>query len=167
MEKNIIKFFQCLCFVAITVSCQNIETLTDNAEESSLSSDNGQLDLSLSTLEQQTIEKNEAKKVLLEARQKRTVIEPNNIEELSQNSSVNIALYAIQTFNEVGERIFNRIPTKKNKTNSCRRFLSPDDAQRFFLENNGPKNDFWDLDPDGDGFACAWSPESYRKLLTN
>ena len=33
--------------------------------------------------------------------------------------------------------------------------MSADDAQRFFLKNNGPKNDFWDLDP-------AWERERER-----
>ncbi|MDG2474569.1 MAG: hypothetical protein P8M50_04730 [Paracoccaceae bacterium] len=167
MEKNVSKFFRYFCFLTLLISCQNMQSVNENNEKSTLSSDNGQLDLSLSTLEQQNIEKAEAEKLLLEAKKKRTVVEPNQTDDLDQKSEVNIALYARQNLNAVGNKIFNRIQTKKNNSDPCLRFLSADDAQRFFLEKNGPDSDFWNLDPDGDGFACKWNPEQYRKLNTN
>ena len=37
-------------------------------------------------------------------------------------------------------------------------------AQIFFLENGGPKNDFHNMDVDGEGFACNWDPAVYRKI---
>ena len=133
--------------------------------KSTLSSDNGQLDLSLSTLEQQNIEKTKAEQFLLEARQKRIIVEVQPVEELTKKSEINIALYARQTTNAVGKRIFTRSKIKQNKSDPCLHFLSDEDAQRFFLKNGGPKTDFMNLDLDGDGFACDWNPIQYRNLI--
>ena len=58
-------------------------------------------------------------------------------------------------------------PAFRSRTQSastCRRFESEDEAQRQFLANGGPQNDRFNLDPDGDGFACKFDPEPYRKL---
>ena len=33
---------------------------------------------------------------------------------------------------------------------------------KAFLEAGGPKRDRKGLDPDGDGFACAWDPRPFR-----
>ena len=133
--------------------------------KSTLSSDNGQLDLSLSTLEQQNIEKTKAEQFLLQARQKRIIIEAQPAEKLTKKPKINIALYARQTTNAVGEKLFNRIKIKQNKSDPCLSFLSDDDAQRFFLKNGGPKMDFMNLDLNGDGFACDWNPIKYRNLI--
>jgi N-acetyl-anhydromuramyl-L-alanine amidase AmpD len=44
----------------------------------------------------------------------------------------------------------------------CSDFRTTDLAQDWFLTNGGPDRDRSRLDPDGDGFACNWSPERYR-----
>jgi hypothetical protein len=44
----------------------------------------------------------------------------------------------------------------------CSDFRTTDLAQDWFLTNGGPDRDRAGLDPDGDGFACNWSPERYR-----
>ena len=165
MKEYFIKFFHYFCFVALLVSCQNIKASKENQIKSILSSDNGQLDLSQSTLEQQSIEKTKAEQFLLEARKKRIIIEVQPIEGTTKKPEINIALYARQTKNAVGQKIFNRIKIKKKKSDPCLSFLSNDDAQRFFLTNGGPKTDFMNLDPDGDGFACVWNPTQYRTLI--
>ena len=36
-------------------------------------------------------------------------------------------------------------------------------AQIEFLERGGPARDRLGLDPDGDGYACAWDPTPFRK----
>ena len=167
MEKSLFKFSRNLIFILLLISCQTSNTSDENLEQGSLSSDNGLLDLSLTTIEQQNMEKAKAEKFLLEVREKRIVIEPDFAAELNQKSAVNVALYAIRTQNEVGQKIYERFPFKQKKLDPCLRFVSTDDAQRFFLKNNGPKNDLWNLDPDGDGFACKWNPLRYRKLLKN
>ena len=152
-------------FLLVLVSCQNTESEQKIMMEKSLSSDDGKLDLSLSTLEQQNIEKEKAKESLLKAREKRTIIQPKINHELTKTSEVNIVLFARQTKNEIGDKLYNRILAKRKNQTSCLRFVTQDDAQRFFLEKNGPEKDHWNLDPDGDGFACDWDPEPYRSLI--
>ena len=154
-----------LSFLFILGACQNLQINTQEPLDNRLASDNGQLDLSQSTLEQQNIEKAQAKRALMEAREKRIVILSDLEEDLIQNLEINVAVYARQTTNLIGERMHNRLKVKNKKTNPCLRFKSADDAQRFFLSKNGPIKDFWNLDQDGDGFACSWNPEQYRKIL--
>ena len=166
MKKKSLKLTLYL-LMSVLISCQNIQPDQKTDLETSLSSDDGRLDLSLSTLEQQNVEKEKAKQSLLNARQKRTIVKPVDIEELKQESSVNVVLFARQTSNNVGEKLYNRITTKRKNSTRCLRFVSADDAQRFFLEKDGPEKDHWDLDPDGDGFACKWDPKPYRILITN
>ncbi len=67
---------------------------------------------------------------------------------------VNIALYAQQTNNAVGERIYAR-NRGLGGGGACGRYPTPDEAQRAFLAAGGPAADPRNLDPDGDGFACA------------
>jgi hypothetical protein len=46
---------------------------------------------------------------------------------------------------------------------AVRDFRTTDLAQDWFLTNDGPERDRAGLDPDGDGFACNWTPERYRE----
>ena len=167
MNRSYFKVFRLLLLFTLFVSCQNVRYEKEIAGQNNLSSDNGQLDLSLSTMEQQNIEKAQAEKFHLEVQQKRIVIDPQPITGLNKKSEINVALYGRLTSNKVGEQIYNRIKTKRKKTDPCRRFVAADDAQRFFLEHSGPQKDLWNLDPDGDGFACHWDPGLYRNLKIN
>ncbi len=125
--------------------------------------DDGSIDLNASTLDQQIIDRNEAARVLEEARANRVVIEPGTLP--AAVSGVNIAAYARQTTHAVGERQHRR-PVIKSRFSAteCRKFSSSDAAQRNFMANGGPVEDPLNLDPDGDGFACAWTPDRYRQL---
>ena len=38
-------------------------------------------------------------------------------------------------------------------------------AQEEFLRTGGPERDKLGVDPDGDGFACAWDPRPFRTAL--
>ncbi len=167
MRQDRIHAIKVYSFLLLLVSCQNMQSDKQNSIPSSLSSDNGQLDLSLSTLEQQKVEKIKAKQFLQAARQKRTIVEPNQIDEVNLNSKVNIVIYARQSMNNIGKKIYKRINMKQKRVDPCLSFVSADDAQRFFLEKGGPENDFWNLDLDGDGFACDWDPDQYRKMFIN
>ena len=115
MKKTIFRFFQIFFLLTLLISCQTITSNKEKTDTSVLSSDNGLLDLSLSTIEQQNLEKTAAAKFLLEARQKRTVVQPEEIEDLTKKLVINLALYARQTSNSVGEKIYNRVPLKKEK----------------------------------------------------
>ena len=156
-----------LLSLSFMLSCQSIQSSQTKSSENSLSSDSGFLDLSLSTLEQQNTEKLKAEKFLSEARKKRIIITPEQIEETYQNSDINLARYARQASNLVGEKIYVRLSKRNKKSDPCFRFISDDDSQRFFLEKGGPVKDLWNLDPDGDGFACKWNPDSYKKFYSN
>ncbi|MEE9453856.1 MAG: hypothetical protein V3V13_05665 [Paracoccaceae bacterium] len=128
-----------------------------------INTDDGRLDLNVTSLDQQIIERNEAARILAEARAKLVIIEPGVLPEVV--AGVNIAYYARQTSNQVGERLYRRPVIKARFSNTeCRKFAVPDDAQRYFLANDGPQKDPLNLDPDGDGFACKWSPAAFRAL---
>ena len=78
-------------------------------------------------------------------------------------STPNIIDYALSTTHAVGERAFTRNPFGQGRhERNCRAFRSHDLAQEAFLEQGGPIRDRQGLDPDGDGFACAWNPDIYR-----
>jgi len=108
----------------------------------------------------------ESDKARLKAQKEKFVaIQPTALP--SRKAGVNVAEYALTSKNKVGEKLYKRlnplgsVMAKRN----CERFKLPDDAQAAFLQGGGPARDPGNLDPDGDGFACAWSPETYRKLL--
>ena len=48
---------------------------------------------------------------------------------------------------------------------NCRVYTSADEAQTDFLKMGGPQKDKRGIDPDGDGYACGWSPAVYRSLI--
>jgi hypothetical protein len=99
------------------------------------------------------------------ARDQRVVVNADQIE--MRKGGANPAAFALSTTHKVGERKYRRSgskPSRAQLSQKCRRFSSPDDAQRRFLERGGPQRDPMRIDPDGDGFACGWSPERYRAL---
>nr|WP_239113591.1 hypothetical protein [Shimia biformata] len=80
-------------------------------------------------------------------------------------SGPNVVAYALETQNPVGTRIYSRITlnAKSRYQKNCAKFPSADQAQMAFLSKGGPQIDRLGLDPDGDGFACAWNPAPFRK----
>jgi len=147
-----------LSFIFFLIGCQNNST-TKSYE---LSSDNGILDLSEFEQEEQRIDKFLADIALDEALEQRVVKLPENLDNLF-TSKINLAIYARNSKNRLGESIYTRLK-QKYKINNCKNFLNNDQAQRFFLIKGGPKKDYWRLDSDGDGFACDWNPNFYRNL---
>ena len=130
---------------------------------SALSSDDGTLDLSQFSFEQQKIDRDEAAAFIFEVREKRIIIQPGDIPDII--ATVNIAAFARSTINPVGKRIYRRnYIGSSNKPNNCSRFRIKDDSQRYFLANGGPELDPLKLDPDGDGYACFWNPEVFRLI---
>ena len=125
----------------------------------------GSLDLSQFSLEQQKIEREEAAKKLAELKEKRIVLQLNDKEKNIKTSTVNLALYARMNKNKLGKKIYRRHPILDINKPGCSQFGNGNTAQIFFLKNGGPKNDYYQLDNDGDGFACSWNPEIYRKII--
>ncbi|MFQ5437358.1 MAG: hypothetical protein ACE5DK_00845 [Paracoccaceae bacterium] len=79
----------------------------------------------------------------------------------------NVVAYALSTTHDVGEKKFKRLGIlgASQSAKACKKYVSPDDAQLAFLAAGGPKRDVRNLDPDGDGFACDWSPGIYRAAV--
>jgi len=81
----------------------------------------------------------------------------------------NVVSYALSSSNPRGNRIYSRtgINLRTKSSRNCAGFRSADQAQQVFLEAGGPKRDRQSLDPDGDGYACAWDPSPYRRAVQN
>lgn len=107
----------------------------------------------------------EADKELLKAqREQFKVIEPTALPP--RVDTENVVQYALTTTNMPGEKLYSRanpLGAAMSKR-ACKNYRLPDDAQAAFLKAGGPKRDPKSLDPDGDGFACDWSPVTYRSL---
>lgn len=96
-------------------------------------------------------------------REQYIVVQPGALPVRPGDSGPNIAQYALQTNNPPGVKLYSRPPfylTSPEK--ACAKFASPDLAQQAFLAAGGPQRDPKALDPDGDGFACAWDPRPFR-----
>jgi hypothetical protein len=75
----------------------------------------------------------------------------------------NITAFALSTSHGVGMQRYSRSRlTLQNTARNCAEFASADLAQEEFLRRGGPQTDPLNIDPDGDGFACGWSPEPFR-----
>ena len=79
-------------------------------------------------------------------------------------SGVNVVAYALGTTNAVGQPVHRRggAFSKGRFEKACAEFRSDDAAQTAFLAAGGPERDRLGVDPDGDGFACRWSPAPFR-----
>ncbi|WP_435230205.1 hypothetical protein ACMAZE_16730 [Pseudopelagicola sp. nBUS_20] len=97
------------------------------------------------------------------------VIEPTEIPKRSGQSGSNIVAYALSTNNPKGSRAYQRmgLTSAARHERNCAKFSRADQAQAAFLSRGGPKVDRFGLDPDGDGYACAWDPAPFRKAAKN
>ncbi len=131
-----------------------------------IASDSGVLNLAEQSQAEQLRLREADAAALAAAAAQRVVIQPGEMPAVV--SGANIITFARETTNAVGERVYRRPSIRRTSSASqCRKFASADDAQRNFLANGGPQDDPLNLDPDGDGFACRWSPEAYRALVLN
>jgi hypothetical protein len=124
--------------------------------------DQDRINLMQWTLEQQKIDAAKAQRDLDAARSKLVVVQPGSV---PRDDGVNVALYAMQSTNAVGQKVYRRsVGARVTGVGSCGRYGTPDAAQRAFLGAGGPESDRLGLDPDGDGFACDFDPAVYRAL---
>lgn len=80
------------------------------------------------------------------------------------DTGTGIIAYALSAPNRLGETIYKRSGISLgNSASACARYPTPEAAQEAFLKAGGPKRDRRNLDPDGDGFACAWDPTPFQK----
>ena len=92
-----------------------------------------------------------------------TVIQPTALPTRSQ-SGPNIVEFALSSTNQKGESVYRRsgLSGEARALRNCSEYASADLAQQDFLRRGGPRRDRLGLDPDGDGFACAWDPAPFR-----
>jgi len=91
------------------------------------------------------------------------VVQPVAVPDRPATPGPGIIDYALSTTHPVGDRQHPRRPISQARHHgNCIAFRSADRAQEWFLENGGPGRDRRGLDPDGDGYACAWNPSVYR-----
>lgn len=98
-------------------------------------------------------------------RQEYKIIPPKPLPQAPSNMGPNLVSYALSTTNPVGHQIYKRFSLLSGKAayeRACGRYASSDLAQIAFLEHGGPRRDPLGLDPDGDGYACAWDPAPLR-----
>ncbi|MEO0912811.1 MAG: hypothetical protein AAFY59_07460 [Pseudomonadota bacterium] len=122
------------------------------------------INLNLSSQEEQKRQREIAEQRRQAAQQRLVVVQPEAVPQ--QDINANVVKFARETTHPRGTKLYNR-PAFRDRVQSasvCRRFSSNDEAQRQFLANGGPTTDRFNLDPDGDGFACKFDPETYRKL---
>lgn len=111
--------------------------------------------------ERETIESD--KERIARNRAQYTVIQPTAVPERTATGP-NIVQFALSTTHNPGTQMYSRSSIRfTNPDAACARYASPDLAQQAFLEAGGPERDRRGLDPDGDGYACAWDPRPFRK----
>lgn len=94
------------------------------------------------------------------------VVAPQPVPQRSSSGEPNVVAYALATSHPIGESRYARDYASDTRTQrACARYASPDQAQTAFLKAGGPEQDRQGLDPDGDGYACAWSPEPFRRAV--
>lgn len=91
-------------------------------------------------------------------------VQPEALPDRPAGSSASIVQYALSTTNSVGQAAYQRsvLSGDARAQRNCSRYTSADFAQIAFLESGGPQRDRYGIDPDGDGFACAWDPAPFR-----
>ncbi|WP_089270944.1 hypothetical protein [Puniceibacterium sediminis] len=97
------------------------------------------------------------------------VIQPTALPSRSGSEGPNIVAYALSTSNPRGTPLYGRsaFKTEAGSVRACAGYASADQAQEAFLAAGGPEKDRRNLDPDGDGYACAWDPAPFRTVRRN
>ena len=98
-------------------------------------------------------------------RQEFQPVSPRPLPDVGERA--NLAQYAVESTHPAGTELYRRswFRDTDNLSERCGAFGSANEAQQAFLDHGGPEEDKFDLDPDGDGYACAWTPGALRELL--
>lgn len=103
------------------------------------------------------------------ARQQYQLVQPTELERPDDNGP-NIIAYAIERARPIGASGTYRravLASSRRSEQKCEGYRTADVAQEEFLSAGGPDRDRLNLDPDGDGNACAWDPAVFRNLVSN
>jgi len=96
------------------------------------------------------------------------VVQPQALPAPPVTTGPNIVEYALNAPNSVGQPWYSRFilfASEGKHQRNCGQYRTADEAQRDFLARGGPDRDSLSLDPDGDGFACAWDPAPFRAAV--
>ncbi len=94
------------------------------------------------------------------------VVQPTAVPRRPGSTTPTPIEFAVQVSHPRGQKVYRRSPFGAGKVaENCRAYASADLAQDAFLKAGGPDRDKLKLDPDGDGYACAWDPAKYRRLV--
>ncbi|EYD76502.1 hypothetical protein Rumeso_01923 [Rubellimicrobium mesophilum DSM 19309] len=96
------------------------------------------------------------------------VLQPQALPAPPADTGPNIVQYALSAPNSVGQPWYSRFvlfAREGRAERNCAKYRTADEAQRDFLARGGPDKDSLGLDPDGDGFACAWDPAPFRAAV--
>jgi hypothetical protein len=94
--------------------------------------------------------------------------QPTALPQRVGEAGPNIVQFALSSRNPRGTQVYRRSGLRLTSYNAaCARYASPDLAQEAFLNAGGPVRDRKGLDPDGDGYACAWDPAPFRAAVQN
>lgn len=81
------------------------------------------------------------------------------------DNAPNLVAYALSAQNRLGQPVWKRGGLSLARHDkACAKYTSADLAQMAFLKRGGPERDPGNLDPDGDGFACAWDPTPFQAV---
>ncbi|MCV2876603.1 hypothetical protein OE810_10095 [Rhodobacteraceae bacterium XHP0102] len=109
----------------------------------------------------ETIESDAARRARMQAQL--VVVQPEPVPTRPASVGPSVVNYAIATSHPMGQRVYARSPLGRGRhAENCAAYRSADLAQEDFLARGGPNRDPLALDPDGDGYACAWDPAPYR-----
>lgn len=97
-------------------------------------------------------------------RQQYQVVQPQALPDRT-DTGPNVVAFALQTSHARGTQVYRRSGFNRQAkfARACAEFATADEAQIDFLARGGPQRDRKGMDPDGDGFACAWDPAPYRR----
>lgn len=94
------------------------------------------------------------------------VVQPKDLPVRPGDTGPNIVEFALATTHAPGVQMYKRSGLSVRSANAaCAKYASSDQAQQDFLAKGGPDRDRMGVDPDGDGFACAWDPRPFRTAL--
>ena len=126
--------------------------------------DDDKINLMQWTLEQQKIDAAMAQRDLDAARSQLVVVQPGPLP--TGPEGVNVALFAKQSTNAVGQSIYPALGRGAGRRASATAAATATPTRRsapsWPAAARRPTG--YGLDPDGDGFACNWDPAPYRAL---
>ncbi len=94
------------------------------------------------------------------------VVQPGALPTRPGDTGPNIVEFALATKHAPGVQMYKRSGLSvRSAESACAKYSAPDQAQQDFLAKGGPDRDRMGVDPDGDGFACAWDPRPFRTAL--